>query len=32
VSVRKEKDSPFVVAQLLSAGRIALEGLKEIES
>lgn len=31
VSVRKEKDAPFVVAQLLSAGRVALEGLKELE-
>ena len=32
VSVRKEKDSPFVVAQLLSTGRIALDGLKELGS
>lgn len=32
VSVRKAPDAPFVVAQLLSAGRIALEGLKELES
>ena len=32
VSVRKQPDAPFVVAQLLSAGRIALDGLKEIES
>jgi hypothetical protein len=32
VSVRKEKDAPFVVAQLLSGGRIALEGIKEIEA
>jgi hypothetical protein len=31
VSVRKEKDSPFIVAQLLSSGRIALEGIREIE-
>ena len=31
VSVRKEKDAPFVVAQLLSTGRVALEGLKELE-
>lgn len=32
VSVRKEKDAPFVVAQLLSAGRIALDGVRELES
>lgn len=31
VSVRKEKDAPFVVAQLLSGGRITLEGMKELE-
>jgi hypothetical protein len=32
VSVRKEKDAPFVVAQLLSAGRVALDGIKEVEA
>jgi hypothetical protein len=32
VSVRKEKDAPFVVAQLLSGGRIQLDGLKELEA
>jgi hypothetical protein len=31
VSVRKEKDAPFVVAQLLSGGRVALDGIKELE-
>lgn len=31
VSVRKAPDAPFVVAQLLSSGRVALEGLKELE-
>jgi hypothetical protein len=31
VSVRKEKDAPFVVAQLLSGGRIQLDGIKELE-
>jgi hypothetical protein len=31
VSVRKQPDSPFIVAQLLSSGRISLEGLKELE-
>jgi hypothetical protein len=31
VSVRKEKDAPFVVAQLLSGGRVSLDGIKEIE-
>lgn len=31
VSVRKSPDAPFVVAQLLSAGRVGLEGLKELE-
>jgi hypothetical protein len=31
VSVRKSPDAPFVVAQLLSGGRIALDGLKELE-
>ena len=28
VSVRKDKEAPFVVAQLLSQGRIGLEGVK----
>jgi hypothetical protein len=32
VSVRKQPDAPFVVAQLLSGGRIALDGIKEIEA
>jgi hypothetical protein len=32
VSVRKEKDSPFLVAQLLSGGRISLDGIKELEA
>lgn len=32
VSVRKEKDAPFVVAQLLSGGRVALDGIKELEA
>jgi hypothetical protein len=32
VSVRKEKDAPFVVAQLLSGGRIQLDGIKELEA
>lgn len=31
VSVRREKDAPFIVAQLLSAGRVSLEGIKELE-
>jgi hypothetical protein len=31
VSVRKEKDAPFVVAQLLSGGRVSLDGIKELE-
>jgi hypothetical protein len=31
VSVRREKDAPFVVAQLLSGGRIQLDGIKELE-
>ena len=32
VSVRKEKDAPFLVAQLLSGGRISLDGIKALES
>jgi hypothetical protein len=32
VSVRKEKDAPFVVAQLLSGGRVSLDGIKELEA
>jgi hypothetical protein len=32
VSVRREKDAPFVVAQLLSGGRIQLDGIKELEA
>jgi hypothetical protein len=32
ISVRKEPDAPFLVAQLLSNGRIALDGIKAIES
>lgn len=31
VSVRKEKDAPFVVAQLLSGGRVSLDGIRELE-
>ncbi len=31
VSVRREKDAPFIVAQLLSGGRLSLDGIKEIE-
>jgi hypothetical protein len=31
ISVRKEKDAPFLVAQLLSSGRVSLDGVKEIE-
>lgn len=31
VSVRKQPDAPFVVAQLLVAGRVSLDGLREIE-
>jgi hypothetical protein len=31
VSVRKEKDAPFVVSQLLSGGRIQLDGIRELE-
>lgn len=30
VSVRKEKDAPDVVAQLLSGGLVSLDGLKEL--
>lgn len=30
VSVRREKDAPFIVAQLLSSGRIQLDGIKEL--
>lgn len=30
VSVRREKDAPFIVAQLLSGGRLTLDGVKEI--
>jgi hypothetical protein len=32
VSVRKQPDAPFLVAQLLSGGRISLDGIKELES
>lgn len=31
VSVRKQPDAPFVVAQLLSGGRIQLDGIRELE-
>lgn len=32
VSVRKQPDAPFLVAQLLSSGRIGLDGLKALEA
>ena len=32
VSVRKDKDAPFVVAELLSTGRLSLDGIKAIEA
>ena len=32
VSVRREKDAPFIVAQLLSQGRLSLDGVRELES
>lgn len=32
VSVRKQPDAPFLVASLLSGGRITLEGLKELDA
>lgn len=32
VSVRKDKDAPFLVSQLLSGGRIQLDGIKELEA
>ena len=32
VSVRREKDAPFIVAQLLSGGRLTLDGIKAIEA
>lgn len=32
ISVRKEKDAQFLVSQLLSNGRIALEGIKALEA
>lgn len=32
VSVRKQPDAPFLVAQLLSAGRVSLDGIKELEA
>jgi hypothetical protein len=32
VSVRKQPDAPFLVAQLLSGGRISLDGIKELEA
>lgn len=31
VSVRKQPDAPFVVAQLLKSGCLALDGIKELE-
>ncbi|HWV47228.1 MAG TPA: hypothetical protein VN039_14595 [Nitrospira sp.] len=31
VSVRKTPDAPFVVAELLSRGRVQLDGIKELE-
>jgi hypothetical protein len=32
VTVRREKDAVFLVAQLLSAGHLSLDGIKEIEA
>lgn len=32
VTVRKDPEAPFLVAQLLSAGRLSLDGMKELES
>lgn len=32
VSVRRDPEAPFIVAQLLSAGRISLDGVKELEA
>lgn len=32
VSVRREKDAPFVVAQLLSRGGLSFDGVKELEA
>lgn len=32
VSVRKDKDAPLLVAQMLSSGQIALDGIKELEA
>lgn len=31
VSVRREKDAPFLVAQLLSQGRLSLDGIQALE-
>jgi hypothetical protein len=30
VTVRREKEAPFIVAQLLTSGRLSLDGVKEI--
>jgi hypothetical protein len=30
ISVRKDKEAPFIVAQLLTSGRLSLDGVKEI--
>jgi hypothetical protein len=32
VTVRKEKDAPLLVAQLLSSGRVHLDGIRELEA
>lgn len=32
VSVRREKDAPFIVAQLLTSGKLSLDGVKEIQA
>ena len=31
ITIRKDKDAPFLVAQLLSSGALSLDGVKEIE-
>lgn len=32
VSVRRDKEAPFIVAQLLSSGQVQLDGIKQIEA
>lgn len=32
VSVRREKEAPFIVAQLMASGRLGLDGIRELES